>query len=221
MAEKVPVKQCPHCLVALNFEAAGGNASFLAEDGVSHWTLAKAVCPACNRLILYLKQQSLQRWEMIYPRRFTVPCPPGVPEAIAEDYKEVCLVLNDSPKASVALSRRCVQNILEQVAGIPPGQLAPQIDKVIESRQLPPNITKELDAIRNIGMFAVHPKRSQSSGEIVSATREEAKWCISIIYSMLSYYFMALPESERRIDSLNKKLQDMGKPPMKDGEPET
>lgn len=37
------------------------------------------------------------------------PVPIEVPTLFAEDYNEACLVIIDSPKASAALSRRCLQ----------------------------------------------------------------------------------------------------------------
>jgi len=47
---------------------------------------------------------------MIYPRTGgRNPAPQEVDDFIAEDYNEACLILNDSPKASAALSRRCLQ----------------------------------------------------------------------------------------------------------------
>jgi hypothetical protein len=227
MQQPVPIKQCPHCRVSLNFAAAGGQRHFLEQDADGFWTLARATCPACNRMILYLEQatpvpesQPVTRWHMIYPRHYAHSCPTGVPSEIAKDFKEAWLVLNDSPNASAALSRRCLQNILEQVAHIPPGQLASQIDQIITSKKLPPNIADELDAIRNVGMFAAHPKKSRVSDEIVTVTPDEARWCLNINQQMLDYYFVALPRSETRIAELNQKLQDVGKPPMKDSRSE-
>lgn len=41
-----------------------------------------------------------------------MPAAPEVEPQFAEDYNEACLVLPFSPKASVALSRRCLQNII-------------------------------------------------------------------------------------------------------------
>jgi hypothetical protein len=43
--------------------------------------------------------------------------PSEVPPEFANDYKEACLIIANSPKASAALSRRCLQNILREKAG--------------------------------------------------------------------------------------------------------
>jgi hypothetical protein len=46
-----------------------------------------------------------------------VPAPIEVPKEFADDYNEACLILEDSPKSSAALSRRCLQHILREKGG--------------------------------------------------------------------------------------------------------
>ena len=217
---------CPHCRVGLNWKAAGGEEKSLGSDADGSWTLRKAICPACNRMILYLinkrtsgggfESSPSQKTEvkLVHPRTLGYYCPPNVPEEIEQDFREAWLVLNDSPKASAALSRRCLQNILQELAGIKSGNLAAQIEEAIEGGTLPPNITRELHAIRNIGMFAAHPKKSQVTGEIVPVEPRDAQWCLSIVSQILYYFCVALPASEKRVDELNQKLKDVGKPPI-------
>jgi hypothetical protein len=61
------------------------------------------------------------------------PVPKEVDEKFASDYKEACLVLTFSPKTSAALSRRCLQNILREKAGIKKGDLSTEIQQVIDN----------------------------------------------------------------------------------------
>jgi len=74
-----------------------------------------------------------------------------VTKIFAEDYIEACLVISDSPKASAALSKRCLQNILREVAKVKPGNLYNEIQQVIDSGNLPSYIVDAIDAVRNIG----------------------------------------------------------------------
>lgn len=104
---------------------------------------------------------------LVYPRGTPRPLPPEVPREYAEDYKEACLVLPDSPKASAALSRRCLQNLLRSVAKVTPGKLANEIQEVVDSKTLPSHLAESIDAIRNVGNFAAHPVKSERSGEII------------------------------------------------------
>ena len=81
------------------------------------------------------------------PRGSTRPIPAVVPPPYKDDFAEACMVLNDSPKASAALSRRCLQAILRDIAKTKSKNLADQIDEVIGSGSVPPHIQGELDAI--------------------------------------------------------------------------
>jgi hypothetical protein len=65
------------------------------------------------------------------------PLSPEVPEKYAEDYREACLVLSDSPKASAALSRRCLQHLIHEELKIESRTLADEIQQVIDSGKLP------------------------------------------------------------------------------------
>jgi Domain of unknown function (DUF4145) len=153
---------------------------------------------------------------MVWPKGVSrAPVPPEVPPAIAEDYKEACLVLSDSPKASAALSRRCLQNLLRQAGGVKPGNLNDEIQQVLDGGKLPSDIADNIDAIRVIGNFAAHPNKSNSTGEIVPVEPHEAEWNLDVIESLFDLYFVQPARAKARRDALNKKLQDAGKPPLK------
>jgi len=85
------------------------------------------------------------------------PLPPEVPKEFAEDYLEACITISDSAKASAALSRRCLQHLLREKGGVKKGNLANEIQQIIDAGQLPAYLLDSLDAIRNIGNFAAHP----------------------------------------------------------------
>jgi hypothetical protein len=143
------------------------------------------------------------------------PVPPEVPPGIAEDYKEACLVLSDSPKASAALSRRCLQKLLRQSAGVKPGDLSAEIQQVLDGGKLPSDIAENIDAIRNIGNFAAHPNKSKSTGEVVPVEPHEAEWNLEVLESLFDFYYVQPAKAKARRDALNKKLADTGKPPVK------
>ncbi len=103
------------------------------------------------------------------------PVPKEVPKEFSCDYNESCMVFADSPKASAALSRRCLQHILREKAGVKKDDLANEIQQVIDSRQLPSHLADSLDAVRNIGAFAAHPIKSKTTGEIVEVEPGEAE----------------------------------------------
>lgn len=143
------------------------------------------------------------------------PCPKQVPKHMAEDYTEACLVLPDSAKASAALSRRCLQTLLRENAGVKHGNLADEIQQTIDSGTLPSHLVESIDAIRNIGNFSAHPIKSNSTGEIVPIEPHEAEWNLDVLESLFDFYYVQPAVIQAKRDALNKKLSDSGKPPMK------
>jgi hypothetical protein len=165
---------------------------------------------------LHLNMPTGAKSLMVWPKGAArAPVPVEVPSGIAEDYKEACLVLSDSPKASSALSRRCLQNLLRHAAGIKAGDLSAEIQQVLDSGKLPTAIAENIDAVRNIGNFAAHPNKSQSTGEVVPVEPEEAEWNLDVLESLFDFYFVQPARAKAKKDALNKKLADAKKPPMK------
>lgn len=220
--------KCPHCLVAfhdiievipLGYDVNGG------------WYVNKNTCPnpECKRDVLFLvngdykynnhggyQLSTPKSLTLIYPKGSTrTPVPKEVPIAIASDYVEACIVLVDSPKASSALSRRCLQNLLLDKAGVSKGDLSKQIQTVIDSGRLPTHLEEDIDAIRNIGNFAAHPNKSKSTGEILEVEPNEAEWNLEVLEALFDFYYVQPSKAKLRRDALNAKLSDSGKPPMK------
>lgn len=73
---------------------------------------------------------------LIYPKGAGRPfAPQEVPQHLADDFNEACLVFADSPKASAALSRRCLQALLRE-NGYTQHDLAKAIQAVLDAKQL-------------------------------------------------------------------------------------
>ena len=115
-----------------------------------------------------------------------------------EDYKEACQILSESPKASAALSRRCLQLILHEKAGVNKGNLKQEIDAVISEGNLPSELAESLHTLREIGNFAAHPQQHQSTGEIVPVEPGEAEWCLEVIEMLFEFYFVRPADIKRR-----------------------
>ncbi|MDA3781304.1 MAG: DUF4145 domain-containing protein [Bacteroidales bacterium] len=216
------MKKCPHCLVSIYVEI---SITYLGKDVEGEWGILEAKCPHCGKYIFYLiKGKNIQARSPLINNRFLIhpkgsnrpPAPSEVSSNIAEDYKEACLVLPDSPKASAALSRRCLQNLLREEAGVSHNNLANEIQQVIDSEKLPPYISEAIDAIRNIGNFSAHPIKSESTGEIVSVEEGEAEWILDVLESLFEFYYVQKKKLKERKNKLNKKLKDAGKKEMKE-----
>jgi hypothetical protein len=207
--------KCPHCRESY-FEKFGEIQ--LGEDSVGQWQLEQDKCPACRKFILRLARFNSGGWAktLVLPKGSLRPAPPKeVPGEFASDYQEACLVLPDSAKASAALSRRCLQHLLREVAKVKPSDLSKEIQEILDRNSLPSHIAEGLDAVRNIGNFAAHPIKSQHSGEVIDVEPGEAEWNLDVLESLFDFYFVQPVLLEAKKVALNEKLKAAGKPPLK------
>lgn len=216
--------KCPHCLEGFHDNR---ELTQFGEDRYSRFHLVKRHCPACDRFIFSLLREYDRygsrenhyhnKTEILsYPKTFSrSPLAAEVTPDFGDDYTEACMTLGDSPKASAALSRRCLQHILREKGKVKKGSLASEIQEVIDAAQLPSYILESLDAIRNIGNFAAHPMKSTASGEVLPVEPGEAEWNLDVLESLFDFYFVQPELLKQKRDALNEKLAEAGKPQMK------
>ena len=208
----------------------------LGKDPDGYWWIEKVWCPnsVCGRVILSIINCQNAQFDPKYPQsRHPIPAgdeyiihvrpkatnrqpvPVEIPNDFAEDYREACLVLADSPKASAALSRRCLQHILREKAGVrTPNNLAEAIQEIVDDHAVPSDVSEILDMVRNIGNFSAHPNKSLKTGEIVDVEPMEAEWCLDAIEVLFDFYFVRPADIRRRKLVVNEKLAETGKPQM-------
>ena len=154
--------------------------------------------------------------ELIYPKyKYHKPLSDDIPDNYKKDFHSSFEVLSVSKKASAALSRRLFQQLLEEKGNIKKDDLANEIQKVIDSNQLPSHLNEAIDAIRNIGNFSTHPIKSKTTGEIVDVEDGEAEWNLDVLEGLFDFYFVQPAATKKKKDALNAKLSALGKPPMK------
>jgi len=228
--------RCPHCSTVVKFEeprittpqsqgSLGTNELLIATNtrgSDAQVSIVAAICPNCQRVIINLdvvksinNQYEPTEQLVVYPLTGGRPrVPSEVPENIAGDYSEAALVLPFSPKASAALSRRCLQTLLRNAGGTKSKDLDKQINEVLP--HLPAYIAENLDAVRHIGNFAAHEQKSTTTGVVLDVEPGEAEWNLDILEALFDFYYVK-PEVERKKrEEINKKLQEAGKPKLKD-----
>lgn len=206
--------QCPHCKTPNRFEAAISNQGLnmtsnliIHDQNNRQVELRMCRCTNCGKVIIFFDDS------MIYPIGASRPhCPQQVPEDIASDYTEACLVESYSKKAATALARRCLQNILHN-QGIIKKNLNDEIDEAI--KKLPTYLGRAIDAVRTIGNFATHPIKYEHTSEIVEVEEGEAEWTLNVLEQLFDFYYVAPDELEVKRQSLNVKLKAAGKPELK------
>jgi hypothetical protein len=218
--------KCPHCQVSFH---PSRKSHQLGSDADGFWFIEICQCPACNKFVLELVRRTImvlpnaggvpgtevERY-FVRPKVALRPQPPSeVPEKFSQDYGEASLVIGDSPQASAAISRRCLQHLLRDVAGVKPSDLAKEIDEVLASKTLPSHLAEAIDAIRNIGNFAAHPIKSQHTGEVLPVEPGEAEWNLDVLDGLFDFYFVQPALLKKKRDALNVKLAAAKKPPLK------
>jgi uncharacterized protein DUF4145 len=208
--------RCPHCTTSIH--PAWG------ATPVGNWIVRLLRCPACKEDVIEIVRPvrnsfSDNDWIQVFPRGSSRgPLSPDVPSPIAQDYLEAAAVLSVSPKASAALSRRCLQAVLLG-AGYDQRDLAKQIDAVLKEpdpkKSLPSGVHSTLDAIRNFGNFSAHPITDQTTVQIIDVDNHEAEYCLDILDAVFDHYYVRPAEAQRKRAALDAKLKAAGKPPSK------
>ena len=219
--------ECPHCRTVVQFPSTNNVEDVIDfQDSAEEMRITAVRCPSCHRLTVTVElgkfpnktgskahEFEASTEHIVWPLQYIRPIPTEVPNHIAVDYLEAAAVLNISPKASAALSRRCLQTILREAGGANQKNLVDQIEHA--SKNLPGYITKNIDAIRNIGNFAAHPTKDSASREVVEVEPGEAEWNLDVLDMLFDFYYVQPSLAQKRRDALNTKLQSAGKQPMK------
>jgi hypothetical protein len=236
--------RCPHCSVAF---AEKPSQSYLGPDRDGHWSVLWRSCTNCGRLVVelgvhrYIKASEHPAYgiltgdtqgpvadrvtsdkmetEIVRPKFKSRPLSDQVPPEYRQDFLDAAKVLSISPKASAAMSRRCLQYLLENHADVKHGNLSDEIQEVIDRDELPSDLESEIDGIRAIGNFAAHPIKDTDSGAIVDVEEGEAEWNLDVLEDLFDHYFIKGAKRKKRIEAANKKLEDAGKPPLKGSNP--
>jgi len=178
------------------------------------WNVAYQRCPMCHECIVLLKRVAPSHQMvslMAYPSSHSRPIPPEVVDPYRKEFSEACKVLACSPKASAALSRRCLQTILRDKAETTTMDLNDQIEAVIKAAKVPLQIAEDLAALRSIGNFAGYPVKSTTAGAIIDVEPGEAEWNLDVLESLFDFFFVQPAAAAKRKANLNKKLKDAGK----------
>lgn len=165
-------------------------------------------CPVCEKITIQLYDPITTLTTLdkliIYPSIFTPPdVDESIPDILKKDFQEASMIRTLSFNASAALSRRCLQNILIQKAGVnPKDRLYNQIEFIITNKLLPADLLDILHEVREIGNFAAHPK-FDCQGVIIDTTQEEADFNLEVINQLFDYYFIR----EKKIKAIKKSIK--------------
>jgi hypothetical protein len=230
-----PKMNCPYCGIKFSLNGVSTDYSFpkfgrfhpysipQKDEGDKDYSITSHKCPECRKQIMWLNEidtnpesgeKEILATTLLFPKYPIKQLPDEVPDKFANDFREANETLPISPKASAALSRRCLQSLIREKEGISEKTLFAEVDKLLKSNRLPKYLADDLDAIRIVGNFAAHPIKDTSTGEIVEVEPGEAEWTLKVLEDLLLFYFVEEARSAARRDALNRKLKDAGKGSM-------
>jgi len=201
---------CPYCTIEMHpvatssgIHSIGNRMYYNDREGASHQVQVVA-CPKCDGVILTHSDLAFEEssepgtvvqreanLKVLLPRTSSRPTPPPeVPEPYRGLYAEAALILADSPRASAALSRRCLQHLLREVANAPRSDLFKEIEWALASAGLPGYCTESLHDLRVIGNMAAHPNKSTATGDYLEVEPGEAEWTLDTLDALFGFYFI-------------------------------
>jgi len=204
--------RCPHCFVTFDDQ---WRHQAVCTDSEATFKIAYVKCSACGRAIIVLTGQDsttdeVGEW-MMWPRGSIRPVAPEVPKRYAEDFRQACMILQDSTNASAALSRRCLQSLLVNEGSAKKRNLVDQIDEVIQSKQLRTQLAENLHYIRKVGNLGAHETKNTHTGEVVDATAEEAEWLIEVLEGLFEHFFVEPEREKQRRAKFDERVKSTGK----------
>jgi hypothetical protein len=215
--------QCPYCLRYINVSR---SEHLIGKDIDGIWWSIDYNCTSCGKKVIRLIRLNktsdgvspilnpghCQIDVLSYPKGINrSPIPIEVPSKYADDYKEACLVLSDSPKASAALSRRCLQTLIEDEYNIPNSSLNQEINTLVSQNILPSEISDLLHSLQWVGNFAAHPQKDSNTRSIIDVEVGEAELCLEIIESLFDFKFVSPARNAMRKAAIQQKLIAAGK----------
>ena len=221
--------KCPYCNTGINLKSEDEKiyrtrSKRESETGIK---IINNFCPECGEFIILL-EKGKYRWiddsaeiidvsheETVYPKFALRVLSNEIPLDYRDAFNEANSVVSISPKASAALSRRLLQEILRNKFNINEKDLFKEIDKFIERSDIPEDIKSSVDAIRIVGNFATHPLKYQNTGIIVDVEVGEAEWSLEVIEAIFDFAFVQPAMTQLRKNKLNSKLANLGKDAMK------
>jgi hypothetical protein len=144
-----------------------------------------------------LSKDLIEAWQL-RPKSSAKPFPEYIPQPIRDDYEEACLIVNDSPKASATLSRRCLQGIIRDFWKISRPRLIDEI-KELEGK-IDANTWRAIDGVRSVGNIGAHLEKDINL--IVDVEPEEAKTLIGLIEFLLKDWYVVRHDRQEHMQKV-------------------
>ncbi len=144
----------------------------------------------------FADRKNIGEWQLL-PKSRAKPLPDYIPEEIRTSYEEACLIASDSPKASAAMSRRCLQGIVRDFWEIPSnkrGNLGAEINFIQD--RIDSDTLNSITGVREIGDIGAHMEKAVDT--IVDVHPEEADLLIGLIETLIDDWYVTRQKRRER-----------------------
>lgn len=124
--------------------------------------------------------------------------PDYIPSQIRKDYEEACIIIDQSPKASATLSRRCLQGMIRDFWDIQKQRLIDEINLLKD--KIDNDTWQAIDSIRKIGNIGAHMEKDVNM--IIDVDPSEAQVLISLIEMLMKEWYIAEYERKQKIATI-------------------
>jgi hypothetical protein len=149
------------------------------------------------------EKKSVNKWRLM-PQSSSKPQPSYIPKPLANDYYEACLIRDQSPKASATLSRRCLQGMIRNFAGIARDTLFNEIKalrEAVDAGTAPQGVLHEsidaIDHVRTIGNIGAHMEKDINV--IIDVDPGEAEALIGLVELLFEEWYVAREQRKERL----------------------
>jgi hypothetical protein len=167
-------------------------------------------------------------WQLL-PASQAKPQPDYIPKVILNDYVEACSIRDLSPKASATLSRRCLQGMIRDFAGIAKGRLVDEIEELrkrVDAGSGPSGVhadsVEAIDHVRGVGNIGAHMQKDINL--IVDIDPDEAQMLIDLIELLFREWYVTRHDRQQRLAAVKamaqqKHADQKQKPPASTNDP--
>lgn len=172
------------------------------SDNIANPTIHIGEINSSYAIKQYRDRQKIDLDMMLIPFGNAREWPEYVNKNVREDYKEACLVLSFSPKASATLLRRCLQTIIRDFWKIERGTLYEEI-KAIPDEKIDPELKQLFLDLKDAGNFGAHLSEETLYLEM---SQEEAETIIEFIETVIDKTYIQAEKDKQ----LSQKMNDIG-----------
>ena len=210
---------CPYCCTCALFEF-----SDLRKVGLIE--IRESICPnpSCSKVIIQVRevdtslipkslggfklQQCLSDWVTVWPKIRVLCSDEKIPSEIRKDLNEAYSIIEITPDAAAALTRRALERSLRKYLKLTGKDLYKLIEKSKDI--LHPRIFKLLDTVREFGNFGAH-LNEDDNGECLFVEHKEADFAIQAVKELVNEEFVNKHKADEMIEQLKAKKESVKK----------